>query len=115
RIDPEFEHAFEELSKEQQNRLKNRQIKFGEVESRIAAICEDIAVHYRANFEPDGFKAQVAVCSQRAAEIYHQELEARLGPRVAVLISGTQEKKSSLNDLRDKFQPEELWIEKLKT
>jgi type I restriction enzyme, R subunit len=111
RAEPDFTDL---ENKELANRNRSL-IKFGEAENRIKAICEDIAKHYRENFEADGFKAQVAVCSQRAAESYYHHLTELLGPRVAILISGTKDKSSPLNDLRDKFSPEEDWIEKLKT
>jgi type I restriction enzyme R subunit len=90
-------------------------IKFGEERKRIGAICKDIAQHYRENFEADGFKAQVAVCSQRAASMYYENLTELMGNRIAVLISGTKDKSSPLNVLRERFTPEEDWIEKLKT
>jgi type I restriction enzyme R subunit len=111
RAEPDFSDL---ENKELANRNRSL-IKFGEAENRIKAICADIAKHYRENFEADGFKAQVAVCSQRAAESYYHHLTKLLGPRVAILISGTKDKSSPLNDLRDKFSPEEDWIEKLKT
>lgn len=56
----------------------------------------------------------VAVSSQVAASIYYEYLTQKLGPRVIVLISGTKDKSSPLNDLRDQFNPEEPWIEKFK-
>jgi type I restriction enzyme R subunit len=120
-IDVEFELEFEELSDQQRNKLKQRALKLGERRSRIAEIAKDIVKHYRANFERDGFKAQIAVSSQAAAAIYFEELHRHLGvgpdgnPRVAVMISGTQDKNSPLNELRDRFQPEADWIEKFKT
>ncbi len=101
-------------AKELANRNRSL-IKFGEEKKRIAAICKDIAQHYRENFEADGFKAQIAVCSQRAASMYYDNLTELMGKRIAVLISGTKDKSSPLNDLRDQFTPEEDWIEKLKT
>lgn len=111
----ELDAAFDELDEKQKASRNRRLIKFGEEPARIKAICEDIAKHYRENFEADGFKGQVAVSSQKAAAIYYRELTRLMGDRVAVMISGTQDKSSQLNDLRDQFQPESIWIEKLKS
>ncbi|WDQ17455.1 type I restriction endonuclease subunit R [Rhodopirellula sp. P2] len=106
---------FDDLSQKELATRNRRLIKFGEVRSRIESISKDIAEHYRANLELDGFKAMVAVSSQVAASIYHTCLAKLLGPRLVVLISGTKDKSSPLNDLRDQFSPEEQWIEKFKT
>lgn len=120
-LDAEFDQLFEDLSDDQQAKLKQRAIKFGQARPRIAAIAKDIVGHYRANFEKDGFKAQVAVSSQAAAAIYFEELNRHLGngptgePRVAVMLSGTKDKSSPLNDLRDRFTPENTWIDRFKT
>lgn len=105
---------FSDLDEKALSARNRRLIKFGEVRSRIKMISDDIAEHYRANLEPDGFKAMVAVSSQVAASIYYEYLTQKLGPRVIVLISGTKDKSSPLNDLRDQFNPEEPWIEKFK-
>ncbi|MCA9051055.1 MAG: type I restriction endonuclease subunit R, partial [Planctomycetaceae bacterium] len=120
-LDAEFDNLFDDLSDDQKAKLKQRAIKFGQARPRIAAIAKDIVEHYRANFEKDGFKAQVAVSSQAAAAIYFEEINRHLGngptgePRVAVMISGTRDKNSPLNDLRDRFSPEDEWIDRFKS
>lgn len=105
---------FSDLDEKQLAIRDRRLIKFGEVRSRIETISEDIAKHYQENFEVDGFKAMVATSSQVAASIYYDCLTKHLGPRVMVMISGTKDKSSPLNDLRDNFAPEETWIKKFK-
>ncbi|QDT29894.1 Type I restriction enzyme [Gimesia panareensis] len=117
KIDPIFDAQFSELTPDQRERLKKQEVterKLSMAADRISKIAYDIADHYRSNFEPDGFKAQVATCSQEAAAAYYHELSKYFPERVAVLISGTQDKGSELNDLKDKFADEETIIDSFK-
>ena len=115
-LDPKFDEEFEELSADQKARLKMRAIKYGELQSRIGKISRDIANHYKENFAPDGFKAQLAVCSQRAAVTYHRFLSEHLGEEypIAVLISGTADKESEINRIKEQFKDEEKIIDRFK-
>lgn len=114
-LDPKFDKEFEELTPEQRAKLKLGTIKHGELHSRIEKIASDIAAHYKENMEPDGFKGMVACSSQRAALFYHQKLTEHLDGRVATLLSGTSDKSSPINRLRDQFADEETIIDDFKT
>lgn len=116
-LDPIFEAQFADLNEEQREKLKKQEVterKIALAEDRIAKIAFDISDHYKRTFEPDGFKAQVAVFSQAAAEAYYHELSKYLPGRVAVLISGNEDKAGSLNKLRDTFVDEETIIDDFK-
>lgn len=116
-LDPIFEAQFAELTPEQREKLKQQEVterKIALAESRIARIAFDIYEHYRDNFEADGFKAQVATSSQEAAARYYKELSKYLPDRIAPLISGTEEKNSELNKLREPFTNEETIIDDFK-
>ena len=118
RLDPIFESAFAHLSEEQRERVKRQEI----TERRIAEAATDrtemialnIAQHYQAGFEPDGFKAQVATCSQRCAAQYYLELEKYFPGRVALLISDPATKGSDLWELKKRFEDEEATIDQFK-
>lgn len=117
KIDPIFEAQFADLTFEQREKLKQQEVterKLALAEDRIAKIAFDIAEHYKKFFEPDGFKAQVATCSQAAAAAYYNELKKYFPDRVAVLISGTEEKGSELHKLREQFANEEAIIDSFK-
>lgn len=117
RIDPLFESEFAHLTEEQRNRLKQQEVterKIAEAEDRVEMIALDIAKHYQANFEADGFKAQVAACSQWAAGMYYRELSKYFPNRVALLISDPSEKDSDLWDLKKPFEDEESVIDQFK-
>lgn len=117
RIDPLFEAEFGHLTEEQRDALKKQQVTerhIAEAPDRVEMIAADIAQHYKANFEPDGFKAQVAACSQRAAGMYYQELLKHFPNRVALLISDPSEKDSELWKLREPFENEEAVIDQFK-
>jgi type I restriction enzyme R subunit len=110
RLDPLFEVTFAHLSEAQREKLKRHEI----TERRIAEaatdrtrmIAHDIASHYRTHFEPDGFKAQVAACSQRTAARYYEELDKCFPGRVALLISDPAKKDSDLWALKARFAEE---------
>ena len=117
RIDPLFESEFGHLTEEQRNRLKQQEVteqRIAEATDRIEMIAADIAKHYKENFEPDGFKAQVAACSQRAAGMYYRELSKHFPNRVALLISNPSEKDSDLWELKKPFENEEAVIDQFK-
>lgn len=117
RIDPLFEVEFGHLNDEQRDRLKKQEVterRIAEAPDRIEMIAADIAEHYRSNFESDGFKAQVAACSQRAAGMYYQELSRHFPDRVALLISNPAEKDSELWKLKEPFEDEEAVTEQFK-
>ena len=117
RLDPLFESEFSHLSKEQRDKLKQQEIterKIAEAVDRVEMIAADIAEHYRKNFEPDGFKAQVATCSQKAAGMYYSELSKHFPDRVALLISDPSSKDSDLWELKRPFDDEEAVIDQFK-
>lgn len=117
RIDPLFEAEFGHLTDEQREKLKQQEVierRVAEAPDRIEMIAADIAQHYKANFEADGFKAQVAACSQRAAGTYYQELCKYFPGRVALLISDPPGKDSELWKLKEPFADEEAVIEQFK-
>ncbi len=60
------------------------------VPDRITNICADIAQHYQANVEPNGFKGMVVTYDQEACLLYKDELEKHLPPEsIEVVISAT--------------------------
>ena len=120
RLDPMFEAEFADLTDEQRQKLKQQQItdvRIAETaDDRIQMIAADIAAHYLSNFEPDGFKAQVAACSQLAAWKFWKELERhpKLKGRVALLISNPSDKDSPLWNVKKQFDDEESIIDEFK-
>lgn len=120
RLDPMFEAEFADLNEEQRQWLKEQEItdiRIAETtDDRIAMVAGDIAEHYLSNFEPDGFKAQVAACSQLAAWKFWKELERhpRLKGRVALLISNPSDKDSPLWKVKNQFDDEEAIIDEFK-
>ena len=54
--------------------------------SRIAKIAADIADHFRAKVEPQGFKAQVVVYDKASCVAYKEELDKHLGPDVSTIV-----------------------------
>lgn len=54
--------------------------------SRIAKIAADIAEHFRAKVEPQGFKAQVVVYDKASCAAYKEELDRHLGPEASTIV-----------------------------
>lgn len=118
RIDPLFEAEFAHLTESQREKLKQQEIterKMAEAAvDRTEMIAADIARHYQENFEQDGFKAQIAACSQKAAGMYYQELSKYFPDRVALLISDPSTKDSELWELKKPFEDEDAVIDQFK-
>jgi type I restriction enzyme R subunit len=54
--------------------------------SRIAKIAADIAEHFRAKVEPEGFKAQVVAYDKASCVAYKEELDKHLGPGASTIV-----------------------------
>jgi len=54
--------------------------------SRIAKIAADIADHFRAKVEPEGFKAQVVAYDKASCVAYKAELDRHLGPDASTIV-----------------------------
>lgn len=54
--------------------------------SRVAKIAADIAEHFQAKVEPDGFKAQVVVYDKASCVAYKEELDKYLGPDASTIV-----------------------------
>jgi len=110
RLDPLFEAEFPELNEEQKEKIKKQEVtarKIGEAPDRIEMIALDIVKHYQENFEVDGFKAQLAACSQKAAAEYFKQLDRLMPGRCALLLSDPAKHATELWDLKRKFADEE--------
>lgn len=113
RLDPLFEAEFPELNEEQKEKVKKQEVtarKIAEAPDRIEMIALDIVKHYQENFEPDGFKAQLAACSQKSAAEYYKILDRLLPGRCAVLLSDPPKHAADLWELKKKFADEEEMI-----
>jgi type I restriction enzyme R subunit len=118
RIDPLFKAAFGDLTEEQQRKLAQQEVTERKIAEsaidRMEMIAADIAKHFKENFEPDGFKAQVAACSQKAAGMYYEELSKYFPDQVALLISDPATKDSELWELKKPFEDEDAVIDQFK-
>lgn len=54
--------------------------------SRIAKIASDIADHFRAKVEPEGFKAQVVTYDKASCVAYKAELDRHLDPEASTIV-----------------------------
>lgn len=114
RLDPIFDAELAHLTDEQREQVKKKEAtmrRIAEAEDRIEMIAHDIAKHYRENFMADGFKGQVAACSQKAAARYYEALDRLLPGRVALLISDPPKGDEALCELKRKFSNESAIIE----
>jgi len=118
RLEPLFDAETADLTPEQRERLKKQELTeraIAEAGNRIELIAYDMYEHYRTHIEPNGFKAQVAACSQDAAARYFEELERFLPGRVAMLISEPKKKATTkLTKLKEKFSDEKRIIDQFK-
>ena len=78
-LDSLFEEMFDDLSEDDQARIRRRYANketVAEAEKRIEMIALDIAKHYKTKIKPNGFKAQVVAPSRAAALRYAERLNA---------------------------------------
>jgi type I restriction enzyme R subunit len=114
RLDPIFDAELAHLTDEQREQVKKKEVtmrRIAEAEDRIEMIAHDIVRHYRENFMADGFKGQVAACSQKAAARYYEALERLMPGQVALLISDPPKGDEALWELKRQFGNEPAIIE----
>jgi type I restriction enzyme R subunit len=71
---------------------------------RLSQICADIAQHYQANVEPNGFKGMIVTYNQECCLLYKDELEKHLPPEfieVVISATGNNERFNSYDRTRD--------------
>ena len=94
-IDAAFASMSDRLTERDRAALSKRAGKLGRLlkaPARVAAIVADIAAHYIAKVEPNGFKAQVVTFDKEACVLYKDALDAILPPESsAVVMSIDQE------------------------
>ena len=76
-LDSLFEAMFDDLSEDDQARIRRRYANketVAEAEKRIEMIALDISRHFKAKIKPNGFKAQVVAPSRAAALRYAERL-----------------------------------------
>lgn len=54
--------------------------------NRVRQIAADIATHFKAKVEPEGFKAQVVVYDKASCVAYKEELDHHLGPDASTIV-----------------------------
>lgn len=114
RLNPVFDAELAHLSEEQREEVKKKEVtmrRVAEAQDRIEMIAHDIVRHYRENFQADGFKGQVAACSQKAAARYYEALDRLMPGQVALLISDPPKGDELLWELKQRFSNEPAIIE----
>ncbi|MGW3421349.1 type I restriction endonuclease subunit R [Streptomyces phaeochromogenes] len=102
-LDAEFAQLTKGLSAAEKAAMQRRAARMGALiksEDRIRRVCDDIAEHFRAKVEPEGFKAQVVVFDQEACHLYKQELDKRLDPEASEVVVSAQ---GLPKDLKDRY------------
>ncbi|MCZ2111341.1 MAG: HsdR family type I site-specific deoxyribonuclease, partial [Dehalococcoidia bacterium] len=114
-VDRLFEKVFARETPEARDRIKRRYATkelIAEADQRIQQIAQDIAEHYEARFQKNGFKAQVVATSRLAAARYKKWL-VEMGINAWLVVTSTpddeQEKPEVTDALRD--QPTAAEIE----
>ena len=88
-LDEAFKQLTGNLTESDQNELGKRAARLGvllKAPKRIAAVCEDIAKHFRDHVEPNGFKGQVVTFDREACALYKKELDKHLPPEASTVV-----------------------------
>ena len=89
------------LTEEDQNRLGQAAAKMAvlvKAPERVAAICADIAKHFRQKVEPHGYGAQVVTFDRESCVLYKRELDRHLPPETSDIVM-------SVNSGEDEYRP----------
>src|SRR5262249_5520165 len=88
-LDEAFRQLTGHLTESDQNELGKRAARLGvllKAPARVAAVCADIARHFRESVEPAGFKAQVVTFDREACLLYKRELDKHLPPEASTVV-----------------------------
>jgi len=88
-IEEAFAELTEGLSADEKQQLANKSAKMGillKSPNRIAAVCQDIALHFQEKVAPNGFGAQVVTIDREACVLYKQKLDEHLSPEVSEVV-----------------------------
>jgi type I restriction enzyme, R subunit len=83
------------LTDEDQDQLAKKAASLGvlvKAPERVQSICDDIAHHYYASVEPNGFKAQVVVFDREACLLYKERLDELMGPDASAVVMDDSKK-----------------------
>lgn len=89
----ELTGGLSDIDKETLSRAAARMSVLVKVPERVARICADIASHYRAKVEPNGFKAMVVTFDQESCLLYKAELDKYLPSErsnIVISVSGKE-------------------------
>lgn len=88
-IDAAFASMSDRLTERDRAALSKRAGKLGRLlkaPARVGAIVADVAAHYIAKVEPNGFKAQVVTCDREACVLYKDALDTILPPESSAVV-----------------------------
>ena len=94
-INDAYEQLSGRLSDEDQDLLAKKASTLGvlvKAPERVRRICQDIADHYQAHVEPNGFNAQVVVFDRHACLLYKEQLDELLGPDASAVVMNADKK-----------------------
>lgn len=109
-LDAEFDQLTKGLGTAEKAAMQRRAARMGaliKAPDRIRRVCDDIAEHFSAKVQPEGFKAQVVVFDQEACHLYKQELDKRLGPEASEVVVSAQGLPKPLKDRYSRTKVEE--------
>jgi len=88
-LDKEFLRITANLDEEDQDTVMRKSAKLRTIlkaRERIQKVTKDIATHYKAHIEPNGFKAQLVAVDREACALYKEELDKHLPPEYSAVI-----------------------------
>lgn len=88
-LDKEFLRITASLDEEDQDTVMRKSAKLRTIlkaRERIQKVTKDIANHYKAHIEPNGFKAQLVAVDREACALYKEELDKHLPPEYSTVI-----------------------------
>lgn len=91
-IDEAYSEMTDQLNEEDKDELAKRAAKMAvliKAPERVQAICQNIANHFTAKIDPNGFKAQVVTFDRQCCVLYKKALDEIVGPEASAIVMHT--------------------------
>jgi type I restriction enzyme R subunit len=113
----ELTGGLSDLDRETLARMASKMAILVKVPERIARICEDIAAHFRAKVQPNGFKGMVVTFDQESCLLYKEALDQHLEPEsseIVISVSGKEREDPCYRPYRRSRDAEEALLDRFR-
>ena len=104
-----------DLDRENLAQMASKMAVLVKLPERVRAICGDVAAHFRANVQPNGFKGMVVTFDQESCLLYKAELDKHLPPEaseIVISVSGKEREDARYRPYKRNRDAEEALLDR---